>query len=668
MKKISILFIIFAVLKLNSCFLFDFPSNNDSGKRNLFIVQLSETGITKNDYYYLSLIAAGKYINNGEPSLLAIENINDLQNDPYIKNYLYRYNPDKAFTINFTADVPHAEESNRIDGSMETVFSKDIALKFWSNSSKLVAVKINNYENAIQGAAMASHLNAPLLYYDSSNLNSLKEVIEALKVNELISIGGSIGGLSVTETNVNGPLQIIAYLNGHGEKVKYFAITNPGDHAISNQDGTKLSLSAPIIASRRKGVVIPIQNTNSSTGIFNELKGMYTSLTYHPDYLAIIGSHTGLPMHFYTEWPDIGTDYYYTNFDNDLFPDIAVGRINSRNIFHASLVASRISTYDNLKDGTWDKNFVQGGNWNFPAAAPLFDHYGYNEYEYLVGTNLNHHDLEAAVIIHSAHSNHLILGGSYDYNNADAVLSPAVIVSLGCSVAGIYQSGNKYISRRLQRMGAVSFVGTSMPGTSVKEQTILGFINKMLEGKTLGQAFKHGLSSQAVRSLNEPGNVYALKEMYNLQFFGDPAMVIMATTGSPSPLPTMEETSSGVRIDISNKVLVEEFCQAIMNEWGFTGSKLYSAQLPGIDSLTDWGGKYDVYKHVYTAAYKTNNNINSVNQVGSFPSPLGKVGSHHNDYHQDGSRTVYWHVRVFDYDQENNVVKNRLNSIEFKLN
>jgi len=160
-KKITIgtLFLIITSLGIFSWIvIFTKEDNVNINNKDIFIVKLTETGTSTSDFYYLSAIAAGSHLNDGTPAILAIENNNDLYNDLYIENYLSRYKAEKAYTINFDIDVPYAEKSIRIDATSATNFSMTIALKFWTNSLRLVAVEQNRYEDAIQGAAMAAHL------------------------------------------------------------------------------------------------------------------------------------------------------------------------------------------------------------------------------------------------------------------------------------------------------------------------------------------------------------------------------------------------------------------------------------------------------------------------------------------------------------------------------
>lgn len=640
--------------------------------RNIFIVKLRKTGIDKGDALFLSLIPAATRLNRGSPAVLAISNENDLKNDPYLLDYLARYRAQRAYTANFAATVPHSEESLELNGANdnEVEFTVDVALRFWQRSSKLVLVSKNNYEEAVTASALAAYLEAPLVFCDPDSPTSVNDVIQRLEVDRVVTVGAQISGLNAPQVTLKGPVEVANYANDLGPDVDYFAATNPADTVINNDDGPKLSLLAPLVAARRKGLVLPLQNASSAQNIYNELQSTYTALSYHPVYLAIVGSSTGFPMRFvddevFSDQPDIGTDFHYSNVDADPFPDIALGRINAENVFYGSLVVSRISTYDDLQDGTWDKQMAQIGTWNYVEAAPLLKYYGYTEPEYLVGQSVDHHDIEAAFILHRAHSSHASLGGAFTYANADAVLAPAIVVSKGCSVAGIYQPGNNYISRKLMRLGAVAFVGTTRISTALKSQAIIGFMNKALEGRPLGQAFRHGLITTTVRLLNEPGSKVTQRAIWNLQFYGDPAMS-MQPPDQPATS-SMVKKDNGIRIDIVDNVLTDEHNPEVLIEWGYDGEHIYHAELPGVDSLTNWGGQYDVHRQVYTAAYPATSNIASITAKGSYPSPLGLVGSHHADDHQDGTKTVYWHVRVLDFDQESGQVVQKLDSIEFEV-
>ncbi|MCP4347043.1 MAG: hypothetical protein GY795_16135 [Desulfobacterales bacterium] len=83
---------------------------------------------------------------------------------------------------------------------------------------------------------------------------------------------------------------------------------------------------------------------------------------------------------------------------------------------------------------------------------------------------------------------------------------------------------------------------------------------------------------------------------------------------------------------------------------------------------TYWGaGGYDEEDHYFMAKYDTTENVQSVTQNETFQSPLGMNGSYFADYHQDGSKTILWHVRVMDFDQETGSKNSVLNKVTYTI-
>jgi len=633
--------------------------------RHLFVTMETATGADPRDFDFLVAIPAVHAITAGNPSILCVTAENMLSEDPYFADYLFRYDTELAYTLNgYTGTVPGADRVTQLEAASTPELSKLIAQTFWSRTKYAILVLEDDYQNALQGSALASLLTAPLIYVESGKEDALTSVLAELQTQTVIYLGSNSIDFPWETTTLTNPGAIAHWVNQRGLELNYMVLTNYEDRSAA--DGPKLSLVAPLCAARRGGLVLPVSPPTSAFDVLSDLEEYYTQRGSYPEYLAIVGSASSIPLNYTGSISgEIGTDFHYSNADDDSFPDIAIGRIIANNASEGSLLVSRISTYDLLRDNVWPRQFVETGSWFFAEGTPLVRNYGYEENEFLLGKDAGSLErIEAGIIFHSAHSTWYAMGDAFDLNST-SVLAPAIVFSGGCSVAGIDSApDHRYIIKHLNKLGVVATIASPRTATASVIQVHIECLNRMLLGDTVGKAFQHAVRSLTVNVLDHEGP-YFERERYNMMLLGDPALVIQAPE-APEIDPAYSTLGDGyVDISVPEEYFSTPLNQALMDEWGWTGNVLHVASKPGITPRTAWGGQYDEHRHYYTAYFLTDQNIASVTQQEDLVPPLGMIGSFHIDDNQDGSKMVLWNVRVMDFNQETNELISQTTHVRF---
>tara|TARA_B110000008_G_C16973468_1_gene564863 strand:+ start:2428 stop:4632 length:2205 start_codon:yes stop_codon:yes gene_type:complete len=636
----------------------------------LFITEYNEDLAGRSSHFdYLSAIPAAKVLTKGSPAVIAMPKAENLQRIPWFKDYLMRYDAEKTYLM---GSAMTAENSECIDGDSSDSRARKLATIIWKRSHYAVIVPEDDYTLALEGSALASLLNGPLLYANGRNAVDLMKVLDELSVNSVITLGQLDKNMGFETTALKDSLAIQKWVKSNLiESPDYLAVTNPKDCTL--EDGPNLSLGAPLIAAKNNGLVYTIKDASRVDVVLDELSELYAALGSYPEYLAIVGSSTAMPQTVLQDKMMIGktieTDRYYANVDEDEFPDIAVGRLVANNGSELSLIMSRIATWSKLREKKWQNKYVQTGHWHWTEITPLLDNFGIIEGESLLHEHAGKENyINAFFTLHSAHSNSKYLGGAF-HLDAQSLLSPTVIFSQGCSVAGICQDqqSHRYISKELFKLGAVAFFGTGRPGTAETSQVYTHTLNKILEGASLGLAHKDSLACKLVYAWDDPQNKNHLRAYFNSAFFGDPAMVVEVDSAPRVPPAKSFYANDVYKLTVPKEVFSLPLNKALMDEWKWPGETLYTASIPGITDCRMWQGDYDEHRHIYHAKVNSDQGIKSVRQIKRPRTPLGMMGKVYEDKNQDGSILSRWNIQVMDFDNEKNRVVNKINEIKFEI-
>jgi hypothetical protein len=678
-------------------------TTSTEGAFRLFVVKTTSSGLSSDDYHYLSLIPVSKRLNNGVPAVFSVADASDFSDNVYLQDYLRRYKPTAIDTVNFSVKLPNFA-SSMISSNEPIELSASLATTHWTSSSKVVLVsnEINatNYPNVLQASALASALDAPLLYYHSNKETLIQSTIKKLGATEVIYVNSAATKPAIATRVLTDPSAIVKYLAKNSITTQYFAATNPTD--ISLVSGAKLSLTAPFLAARRGGIVVPITGFSANQlvhfptnapDINAQFQQLYQTIGRYPDYLALVGNAASIPLR-YTR-PDNGvageivnapTDFEYSNADDDPFPDIAIGRVMAYNIFDATLLTCRISTYDQLFDGKWEKTIADvGGAWNSAFKVSLMKNYGFDHLN-LMGADFagSLRPVEASVIGHNDHSAQHSIGGAFDTSTLN-IMAPVFIGSQGCATAAIdfetiddSQGGDNLTDReygmlvvnRLFKLGAVAFLGgtRSLCGADVPMKSAA--FNAMLAGEPIGRCYMAGVSVQSMDWVDG----FNQDQRRNWILLGDPALRIHVPE-APVVAPathavTAEHAKKTRRIPRKQKMPATDVVTAENDDTDILKVIIPTTLFtPEVDrawcelwSLTYpqcWGEKPGLYgadvDRYYLVRHTTTKSVESVEDLDVWPTveawnfgpmKLGMMGPPTVDIRQDGTTQLVWAVRA----------------------
>ena len=578
------------------------------------------------------------------------------------------------------------------------VFAADSMAERAASSQDVVlvsdAINSRNYPNVLQASALASALDAPLIYYSSNSTKQafVQKAIAALGAKQVIYVSAGKTKPYLATLVLSNPETIVKYLAGRKIKVDYFAATNPRD--LNLLSGSKLSLVAPFIAARRNGIVVPITSYVPKTKelfhytgyepISNELRQLYQALGRYPDYLALVGNTASIPFSYSAPNEVAGslenapTDLDYAEADDDRFPDIAIGRIMAYTTFDATLYACRISTYEELFDGVWERSLLGRGK------DPMFSNYGFEFKEFLYRDVTRNKPFDAAIYLHGEHSAQSLLGGSFDTGSRH-VLSPMVIHSTGCAAAAIdfetvndgvqppvMGAGELIVVNTLVRLGAVAFLGSTRLCCGNEAAMRGAFQADMLKGEPFGRCYLRGVTANSMN----PDDAWRMDLRRNWILLGDPAFKLNIPAAPATPPPrhvVTQETPTTDILTVHAAPYSDFFKWQILpehvQEWGIT-IPLYMMNMPGL-YFWDWGGQEGPNRLAYMVRHTTTRPVTRVEQLDSCSSNLGMDTEWGSGWavnaHQDSTLDVLWHVRLIDFDWKAGAAINQITNISFRI-
>jgi hypothetical protein len=646
---------------------------------NLFALVTDTSGLTPADYDYLSLVSVSKHLNNGTPAVLTVSSPDEFSTDIYLQDYLRRYRPTNIQTVNFSTAIPDFP-SSAINAASPLALSASLAVEHWTSANRVVLVSdevsVQNYPNVLQASALAAVLDAPMLYYNPAEAALVENTIAQLGATTVIYVNAAGSMPAIATQLLTTPASVVQYLASKNIKADYFAVTNPADQAL--RSGSKLSLTAPFIAARRNGIVVPIESyVPDTTDLFHytgypliseELLQLYQSIGRYPEYLALVGNATSIPLSYAIpnestgDWFLSPSDLDYSNVDADVFPDIAIGRIMAYNIFDVTLLTSRISTYEHLFDGVWENtNAEVGGQWNYADQSALASNYGFNRMD-LIGKMTPETRVEAAMIGHNDHSNQHVVGGAFDTESKN-IIAPSVIFSAGCATASIDfetlidgycidtlcipptdRDRGLLVVNRLFKLGAVAYTGSTRVDVGTGRMMISGAMNAILDGQPLGHSYMAG-----VDAMTYPWETGMRR---NWILLGDPGLRVHvpaapAVTPTNYVVNTVDPVTDHLVVQVPDTLFAPQADLSWCSHWGLTYP------------TTNWGTKPGLYgmdvDRYYMVRFTPDRPVLSVEALDTFPVfnawvhgeiSLGWIAHPTIDYRQDGKDQLVWTVRA----------------------
>ena len=215
------------------------------------------------DMAFLAAIPATTVVNNGAPSLVALDATGTLS--PEIQDYLRRYRPDAVFLLGDAADdLPIAGRTlSAIKAGSADEAACALSAMCWRTSATAVICPEGDYQAGLVAAPLAARLRAPLLFASTLGLSrSAAEELRRLKTRELIVVGELAGGLpslkqvTAQVTELAAARDVMTWARNRGLSVAYLAALNPLDR--NKTVIKKLSLAGALLAAGRGGLVAPL--------------------------------------------------------------------------------------------------------------------------------------------------------------------------------------------------------------------------------------------------------------------------------------------------------------------------------------------------------------------------------------------------------------------------
>lgn len=393
-----------------------------------------------------------------------------------------------------------------------------------------------------------------------------------------------------------------------------------------------------------------------------------------PRFLCLIGWPESLPLAIVSHGQGIDTDLVsdlpYGRTDDDPFVELAFARFLAEDQAAATLLACRGLAYDDFRERTWQDRFATA-EWEGVCRETLegagFEFAGHHDGALPIDASSPLSG--AGLIVHASHAMWTVLGGTYAWDSP-TLLAPCLVESAGCSTASLDQDAEfRSVAARLLRNGAVGFVGNSRRGIAQQDLFRSEFWNAVLAGQTLGEANRSALNRLTVAALEKgetSGGPYYY-QLYNHAVYGDPALAI----GLPSAPPELAArlVQRGGLATIHAPQRWSRFEYAPLAEWGCAFPKLYSWRGAGM-TTEDWW--FDPEKRnqealYYTAELRTRRQVDTVEPLDEPPTPLGWTGRCFVDEHADGSRSLYWRVRLIDFDMTSGEIRAEVEQLRFRL-
>jgi len=393
-----------------------------------------------------------------------------------------------------------------------------------------------------------------------------------------------------------------------------------------------------------------------------------------PRFLCLVGWPDALPMAVIGHGQGIDTDLVsdlpFGQTDPDPFVELALARFIAEDLPSATLLACRGLARDDLPGGDFRDTFATA-EWERVCQKPL---------EAAGLRFAGHHDggapIEAAsplaaagLIVHGSHAAWTVLGATYAWDSK-TLLAPALVESAGCSTASLDQDPeHRSVAARLLRNGAVAFAGNTRRGVAQQDLFRSEFWNALLAGASLGEAQRRAQNRVLVAVLEQgqTGGGLFYYQLYNHAVYGDPALELgLDRPGAERPVRVEQR---GGRVTVIAPERWHRFAYAPLPEWGCAFPELYSWRGAGTAVECSWYGPEKRNEELLYVNLEVQTRLRAtmVEPIGKVPAPLGWTGACFIDQHRDGSRSLFFRVRMIDFDMTTGEVRAQVDRLDFRL-
>ncbi len=339
----------------------------------------------------LSLIPVVTWIEEEELKkypILIYHQENDNFDADSILHFINQYNAEKVTAIN---NLPQELENTIKNQNLNIQkLSSNQFLSYWKSFKDIVYVE-DDYDLALLASTYASLRNAPLIIsgssLDSNNIFEKRNIICVGNVNANCDKNYNLEQIQrryLEKTNTN---QII--------------LINPNDLDIFKKDIKsttysgdiqylfgKTSLAAPILASHRRALILPVQYSQVEE-VDIEINNYIKQLNLKPEYLTILASPLAIQQNVPItrscgeKGKYVIDNTVYGNLDNDPygFADLKTGRIYGFSISDVSSYIARASFYEKFMDSESILFTAEDPGRPYTSMkllSSIFDRFGYN--------------------------------------------------------------------------------------------------------------------------------------------------------------------------------------------------------------------------------------------------------------------------------------------------
>ncbi len=408
--------------------------------------------------------------------------------------------------------------------------------------------------------------------------------------------------------------------------------------------------------------------------IQSDLNRFHLAAEFQPRFLCMVGWPDALPMSIISNGQgidcDLVSDLPFAQTDDDPFIELSYARFVAENLASATLLACRGYSRQLMPEQGWASTFATA-EWAGDCAPTLK----------AAGLEfLGHHPegkpfeaesplSQAGLIMHGSHAMWTVMGTTYAWDS-QTLLAPALVASEGCSTASLDQDAEyRSVATRLLKNGAVAFVGNTRRGVAQQSLYNSAFMNALLAGETIGEAQKQALNQVTLAVLEHGqsnGGLYYY-QLYNQAVFGDPALQMALPNLAAEKAVSIKQ--KGRQVTLTGPKQWHRFDYAPLAEWGCAFPTLYTWRGAGVAFESSWHpqekrNQDDFYVGLEA---RTRRKFNSVEQLTETPANLGWTGKCYVDEHADGSRSLYWRVRLLDADMTSGKINKQLDQLKFRL-
>jgi hypothetical protein len=524
--------------------------------------------------------ASCNHVYNGAPNVCAYPTLiyhkeaTDIYDADSILYFIDQYNANNITAVN----NPPTELVGQINGkgiTPDIIFINDY-LSYWENYNDVVYVE-DNYQLALIASTFASLKNAPLVVRGSSldtagtfsnkNVYAVGAVTCPTSALSCTSFSDVVALEQEYLSQTNTDKLVLVNYNDLNIALNTFFYPQYASNPIHSLYSSQ-SISSPFLASAKHELLMSTyKNTYSDIDAFLDSK--ISVLAVQPKYLTIVASPESIPMSkdnsdtSLTNWQEV--DYlYYANIDQDLYPELATGRIFSLSSSDVSAYIARSLYYNKIPHSNnfsmlWPNYFgimkLEG-----KSIDQIFSQAGFNQqsiyYDEGYSSMDMHRDLENKFYInyldHGFQDGYIDAVRSNKFSIQDIWLKPTFVVSEACLTCA-YDQSSSYYKKYLYcahtiRRGAIMNVGAVE--STYNDTTLPSWLiaNGILRGEKIGDVMLEFKKAVVIQRLFMNQHMGKTDNWYVL--LGDPLFSI--SNNYPTNVDKIEITKD----PISNFVLL----------------------------------------------------------------------------------------------------------------